>query len=80
MSIAVAKACGSSTVFATETNEQRRIMAKKMGADVVVNPATEDAVKKILGETGGTGVDVLAGDVRQSHRDPAGISGSARGR
>jgi threonine 3-dehydrogenase len=59
MSIAVAKACGSSTVFATETNEQRRAMARKMGADVVINPAAEDAVKKILGETDGTGVDVL---------------------
>src|ERR1700682_3086157 len=32
MSIAVAKACGSSTVFATETNVQRRAMARKMGA------------------------------------------------
>jgi len=59
MSIVVAKACGSSTVFATETNEQRRAMAKKMGADIVLNPAAEDAVKKILAETGGTGVDVL---------------------
>jgi threonine 3-dehydrogenase len=59
MSIAVAKACGSSTVFATETNEARRAMAKKMGADLVLNPATEDAVKRILSETGGTGVDAL---------------------
>lgn len=59
MSIAVAKACGSSIVFATETNEHRRGMAKKMGADVVLNPAAEDAVAKIHGETGGTGVDVL---------------------
>src|SRR2546423_4200213 len=59
MSIAVAKACGSSTVFATETNEHRRAMAKKMGADVVTNPAAEDVVKKILADTGGTGVDVL---------------------
>jgi threonine 3-dehydrogenase len=59
MSIAVAKACGSSTVFATETNEQRRAMAKKMGADVVLNPAAENAVAKILAETGGTGVDAL---------------------
>src|SRR5215470_4415510 len=59
MSIAVAKACGSSTVFATETNEARRAMAKKMGADVVLNPASEDAVRRILGETGGTGVDAL---------------------
>jgi len=59
MSIALAKACGSSTVFATETNEARRTMAKKMGADVVLNPATEDAVKKILEATDGTGVDAL---------------------
>src|ERR1700720_3267822 len=59
MSIAVAKACGSSTVFATETNEQRRAMAKKMGADVVLNPAEIDAVAKILSETNSTGVDVL---------------------
>jgi threonine 3-dehydrogenase len=59
MSIAVAKACGSSTVFATETNENRRAMAKKMGADVVLNPAAEDAVALILAETNGTGVDAL---------------------
>src|SRR6267378_2292415 len=59
MSIAVAKACGSSTVFATETNAHRREMAKKMGADVVLNPAAEDAVGKILSETSGTGVDAL---------------------
>ncbi|HXJ06469.1 MAG TPA: L-threonine 3-dehydrogenase [Candidatus Acidoferrum sp.] len=59
MAIAVAKACGSSTVFATETNENRRAMAKKMGADVVLNPATEDAVARILTETNGTGVDAL---------------------
>src|SRR6516165_8863338 len=59
MSIAVAKACGSSTVFATETNQHRRKMAKEVGADFVLNPASEDAVKKILEATGGTGVDVL---------------------
>jgi threonine 3-dehydrogenase len=59
MAIAVVKACGSSTVFATETNEKRRAMAKKMGADVVLNPAAENAVAKILAETGGTGVDAL---------------------
>ncbi|HZV87156.1 MAG TPA: L-threonine 3-dehydrogenase [Candidatus Binatus sp.] len=59
MSIAVAKACGSSTVFATETNENRRAMARKMGADIVLNPAAEDAVARILEETNGTGVDAL---------------------
>jgi threonine 3-dehydrogenase len=59
MAIAVAKACGASRVFATETNEQRRAMAKKMGAGLVLNPVTENAVATILAETGGTGVDAL---------------------
>jgi threonine 3-dehydrogenase len=59
MSIAVANACGSSAVFATETNEHRRELAKEMGAHFVWNPLTEDPVKKIMEATGGTGVDVL---------------------
>jgi threonine 3-dehydrogenase len=59
MAIAVARACGASKVFATETNEQRRAMAKKMGADIALNPAAENAVACILAETGGTGVDAL---------------------
>src|SRR3977135_2336492 len=67
MSIAVPNASGISTVFATETNEQRGAMARKMGADVVLNPAAEDAVAKILAETNGTGVDAAlqaAGNAR----------------
>jgi len=59
MSIAVAKACGSSAVFATETNEHRRKLAKEMGANFVFDPLKEDPVKKILEATGGTGVDAL---------------------
>jgi threonine 3-dehydrogenase len=59
MSIAIAKACGSSTVFATETNENRRRLAKEMGADLVLDPRAEDPVKTILDSTGGTGVDAL---------------------
>src|SRR6202171_4318925 len=55
MAIAVAKACGSSTVFATETNAQRRSMARKMGADVVIDPSSENAVKRIKAETCGDG-------------------------
>jgi len=59
MSVAVAKACGSSIVFATETNEHRRALAKEMGANYVFNPITDDPVNKIKDATGGTGVDVL---------------------
>jgi threonine 3-dehydrogenase len=59
MSIAVAKACGSSTIFATETNELRRRMAQELGADVVFDPAETDVVAAIKSETNGIGVDAL---------------------
>jgi threonine 3-dehydrogenase len=58
-SIAVAKACGAARVFAVEVNEHRRTVAAQMGADVVLNPATDDVVARIKDETDGTGVDVL---------------------
>ena len=58
-SIAVAKACGAAKVFAIEVNEHRRSVAATMGADVVLNPATDNVVERIKDETGGTGVDVL---------------------
>lgn len=59
MSIAVAKACGGSMIFATETNPLRRHMALEMGADVVLDPAASDVVARIEDETNRTGVDVL---------------------
>jgi len=59
MAIAVAKACGCATVFATEVNSHRRALAKKMGADEALDPAEGDVVKHVLDATGGTGVDVL---------------------
>ena len=58
-SIAVAKACGAAKVFAVEVNEHRRAVAAQMGADVVLNPATDNVVELIKDETNGTGVDVL---------------------
>lgn len=59
MSIVVAKACGCSTVFATEVNAERRAMALKMGADLALDPASGDVVAQVRAQTGGTGVDVL---------------------
>jgi threonine 3-dehydrogenase len=59
MAIAVARACGCSTLFATEVNATRMAMAKKMGADLVINPTQQDPVEIVKRETGGTGVDVL---------------------
>ncbi len=59
MAIAVAKACGCSTIFATEVNAHRRALAKKMGADEALDPAATDVVARVRAATGGAGVDVL---------------------
>ncbi|WP_353894412.1 L-threonine 3-dehydrogenase [Proteinivorax hydrogeniformans] len=58
--VAVAKASGASKVIALEVNEYRMELAKKLGADVVINPINEDPVEKVLAETEGKGVDVIA--------------------
>ncbi|HYX70478.1 MAG TPA: zinc-binding dehydrogenase, partial [Terriglobales bacterium] len=57
--IAVARACGATTVFAIEVNEHRRKIAKQMKADYVLDPSKEDVVKKMMEATDGTGVDVV---------------------
>jgi threonine 3-dehydrogenase len=58
--IAIARAVGSSTVFAIEPNENRRRLAKEMKADVVLDPTKDDVKAAVLKETNGTGVDVVA--------------------
>jgi threonine 3-dehydrogenase len=58
-SIAVAKACGAAKVFAIEVNAHRRAVATKMGADMALDPATDNVEKQVLEATGATGVDVL---------------------
>ncbi|HKO04702.1 MAG TPA: L-threonine 3-dehydrogenase, partial [Candidatus Acidoferrales bacterium] len=59
MSIVVAKACGCSTLFATEISPHRAKLAREMGADLVLNPKETDAVARVRAETDGAGVDVL---------------------
>ncbi|MFZ0617074.1 MAG: zinc-binding dehydrogenase, partial [Candidatus Acidiferrales bacterium] len=46
------------TVFATEVNAHRRELAKTMGADEALDPATDDVVARVREATGG-GADVL---------------------
>lgn len=58
MSIAVAKACGCSTLFATEVSPHRRALAKKMGADEALDPSAGDVIEHVRAATDG-GVDVL---------------------
>lgn len=55
----VAKALGAKKVIAIEVNPYRRNLAKKIGADVVIDPLNEDVVSRVLEETGGKGADVV---------------------
>ena len=58
-SIAVARACGATGVFALEINDHRRKLAEQMKADYVFNPAKDQVYEKVMEATDGTGVDVL---------------------
>lgn len=55
---AILKRQGASTVILSETQEDRAIMGRKMGADFVVNPAKEDFVERVLELTSGMGADL----------------------
>jgi threonine 3-dehydrogenase len=58
-SIAVARACGATQIFALEVNEHRRKIAKQMGPDFVLDPTKDDVYQIVMDNTGGTGVDVV---------------------
>lgn len=59
MSIAVARTCGAARIIATEINAYRANLAKKVGADDVLNPVKDNVAEKIRKLTGGLGVDVV---------------------
>ncbi|MFW9929938.1 MAG: L-threonine 3-dehydrogenase [Candidatus Thorarchaeota archaeon] len=57
--IAIVKQLGADKVLATEINPLRIELAKKMGADLVLDPRKSDVVKESLDFTDGIGVDIL---------------------
>ncbi|WP_019420254.1 L-threonine 3-dehydrogenase [Paenibacillus sp. OSY-SE] len=59
MAIAVAKACGSGSVYAVDINPYRLAMAKSMGADVVINSREVPMAQALMEATNGEGVEVV---------------------
>ena len=56
---AISKASGAKRVLASEISESRSEMARKMGADRVINPKKESLEEAVAAETGGEGADVV---------------------
>ena len=59
IAVQVAKALGASKVFAIEIVESRRMKAKEIGADYIINPLDEKSLKILKEETSNVGPDVM---------------------
>jgi L-iditol 2-dehydrogenase len=59
MLIMLAKRNGASTVIASDLAKLRRDIAKKAGADIVIDPSKEDPIEHVREETSGFGADVV---------------------
>ncbi len=57
--VAVARASGAQTIFATDIRQFRLDLARRMGADRVIDSSKEDPVAVVKSETGGEGADVV---------------------
>lgn len=59
MSVPVCKFAGAEIVIASDVNEYRLDMAKRLGADIVINPMKEDPIEVVRKYTRGYGADVV---------------------
>jgi threonine 3-dehydrogenase len=59
MAITAAKGLGARSVFATDVSDYRLDLAKRLGADIIVNPTRQSTVDVIMEATDGEGIDVL---------------------
>ncbi len=59
LNIKLAKALGAGRIIATDINDFRLDMAKKAGAEVVINAAKEDVVARVWKANGGRGADYV---------------------
>lgn len=59
MAVAVARSAGAAQIIVSEVKTFRKELAKKMGADMVIDPAENDLIDTVRKNTDGNGVDVL---------------------
>ncbi len=59
LTITAAKTAGASKIIATDINENRLRLSKKIGADITLNPLKDNVVLNILEETNEVGTDII---------------------
>ena len=57
--VGVARAAGAARVIASDVHPKRLALAGRMGAQVLINAATDDVVRAVREATGGEGADVV---------------------
>src|SRR5262249_33567462 len=57
--VGVARAAGASLVVASDFNDMRLDLARKMGAHLTLNPSRDDVVARVLEATHDNGVDLV---------------------
>jgi L-iditol 2-dehydrogenase len=75
----LSKIFGASKAVVSDLIDYRLKVAKKFGADVVINPEDEDLAKVIKAETGGMGVDVAVVTAPSLEAYKAGLSVCRKG-
>jgi L-iditol 2-dehydrogenase len=58
LTVAALRMAGAGRIWAVEPSPARRELARRMGADAVIDPTAVDPVSEILGDTGKRGVDL----------------------
>jgi len=77
--VGIARALGAWKVIAIEPNDERRQLASKMGADLLVDPKADDPVELVLRETEGAGAEVVLEMSGNAHAIDQGTRMLARG-
>jgi len=67
LTIASLKVAGAGRIWAVEPVAHRREMAKQMGADEALDPNQGEAVRQIMADTGGRGVDCAMDCAAKEH-------------
>ena len=79
MAHALLRHSGAAKTIVSEPAAHRRAIAKKMGADIVVDPTTQDLLEVVREATGGVGVSVAVDAVTRTYTLKQAIEATHRG-